>query len=348
MTTPFSSAELFQQEFNDGLHRLADHGGLGPFILACANATAHQQLFIDLKSPLQNQYRELYQTYRNAFINGRDVDVVDEDLLVFLKLHTIGFDSLQLGESRNIGDWKVQFNHIRSFRPRRITQFVHEGVYVPFDADEFNFNKPFMAKECFWSGDFNGRTLDVFYNKYPFAELHCLLVLDKEDCCPQLLTAQDHRYIFNLVTQLGAELDGVGIGYNSYGAYASVNHMHFQMFVDKQRLPVCDPAWEHNGGERAYPALCHVFDSIDASWQCIQQLHDAQQPYNILYMPDTVYIFPRKTQGTVAVPEWSSGFTWYELSGGMIVFNFEDFLRLNASEIELHLTALCPDHWPPV
>lgn len=344
MNSPFASFDKLQQEFNDGLHRLANHGGLGPFILACANATAHQELFIDLKAPLQGQYRELFETYRNAFIDGRDIDVVDEDLLVFLKLHAIGFDSLQLGESRNEGGWKVQFNHIRSFRPRRITQFIHEGVYVLYDEDEFNFNKPFMAKECFWSGELNSRTIDVFYNKYPFAELHCLLVLDKQECHPQLLRANDHTYIVNLVSELGTVLDGVGIGYNSYGAYASVNHLHFQMFVDKQRLPVCDPAWRHNGGEREYPALCHVFDSADASWQCIQQLHDAQQPYNILYMPDRIYIFPRKTQGTVAVPGWSSGFTWYELSGAMIVFNFEDFLRLKASEIEQNLNQLHPDY----
>ncbi|MCW9014308.1 MAG: hypothetical protein OQL06_11040 [Gammaproteobacteria bacterium] len=340
MKSPFSSTALFREEFNKGLHVLTDQGGLGPFILACANATVHEELFADLKEKLENQYQEIYEQYRSAFCKGRDVAVVDEDLLVFLKIHAIGFESIQPAQERYEGEWKIQFNHLRSFRPRRMTRFVHEGISIPYNEDRFNFNKPFMQQECFWSGELAGRQADLFYNKYPFADLHGLLVLDPEKCFPQLLGYEHHQYVHELCKILDITIPGVGFGYNSYGAYASVNHLHFQMFVDEVRLPVDQNCWQHNGGGREYPAECHVFDSAGSSWKYIRDLHDKKQPYNILYMPGKVYVFPRKTQGAVEVPEWSSGFTWYELAGGMITFNYDDYKQLTVSAIENHLKQL--------
>ena len=288
MKAPFVSEQLFREEFNKGLHQLAQRDDLGPFILVCANAS-FEHLFEEFRDILHDRYQALYEKYRHAFLSGINLDVVDEDLLVFLKLHAIGFDAIETSKTRNEGIWKVQFNHLRSFRPRRITQFVHEGMSEPFDVDEFNFNKPFMAKECFWRGELLGRRLDLFYNKYPFADLHGLLVLDREECLPQLLGLEDHRYVFGLAQALDKNMPGIGFGYNSYGAYASVNHLHFQMFVDPEGLPVADKQWKHNGGDIEYPADCHAFCCADTSWAFIRELHQKQQPYNVLYLPDRIY-----------------------------------------------------------
>ncbi|MDH5472303.1 MAG: hypothetical protein OEY61_05550 [Gammaproteobacteria bacterium] len=340
MKSPFTSIDEFRKEFNKGLHDLAKQDGLGAFILVCANATVHEDMFDEFRSILEKQYQELYARYRKSFLEGCDVDVVDEDLLVFLKLHTIGFESIRHNEDRQEGVWKIQFNHLRSFRPRRITRFIHEGLSEPYNGDNFNFNKPFMARECFWSGVLNGRDVDLFYNKYPFADFHGLLVMDRKSCKPQLLRKKDHDYVFKLAAELDDNLPGVGFGYNSYGAYASVNHLHFQMFIDTEGLPVADQCWVHNGGEKEYPVACYVFESIKSSWQLIRELHDQQQPYNILYLPGRVFVFPRKTQGMVDVPGWSSGFTWYELSGGMISFNYDDYKGLKSAAVEKHLSEL--------
>lgn len=341
MKSPFTSIDLFRKEFNTGLHRQADQGSFGSFILACANATGNAELLSDIRPILKDQYQKLYETCRHAFLRGRGVDVVDEDLLVFLKLHTMGFDKITLGEIRHEGVWKIQFNHLRSFRPKRITQFVHTGLMSePFNEDAFNFNKSFMAKECFWRGDLLGRHVDLFYNKYPFADLHGLLVLDRMNNQPQLLRHDDHQYIFALCEALEDRFTGVGFGYNSYGAYASVNHLHFQMFVDTDGLPVSHAVWRHNGGNKEYPASCLVFDSLADSWNCINSMHMTAQPYNLLYQPNKVFVFPRKTQGTVEVPAWCSGFTWYELSGGLVVFNRDDYKNLRAQDIEDYLCQL--------
>ncbi|MDH5764509.1 MAG: hypothetical protein OEZ38_00725 [Gammaproteobacteria bacterium] len=340
MKFPFSSIAEFSHEFNKGLHVLASKQGLGPFILVCANATVHEEMFDEFKPSLERQYQELYDYYRQAFADGCDVDVVDEDLLVFLKMHAIGFESIRHNEVRKEDLWKIQFNHIRSFRPRRITRFIHEGISEPYNEDGFNFNKKFMASECFWSGELMGRDIDLFYNKYPFADLHGLLVLDKTACKPQVLRKKDHDYIFKLALELDSGFPGVGFGYNSYGAYASVNHLHFQMIVDEEGLPVMDNAWKHNGGDKEYPVDCFAYESVSASWNMIRTLHHLEQPYNILYVPGRVYIFPRKAQGMVEVPGWSSGFTWYELSGGMISFNYNDYTSLTTKAIENHLSML--------
>ena len=323
------------------MHRLAEEGSYGTFILACANATGDESLLSDIRPLLEKQYQDLYEACRKAFLKGRNVDVVDEDLLVFLKLHAMGFEEIRLGESRKEGLWKVQFNHLRSFRPKRISQFVHTGLMSEaFNEDAFNFNKPFMARECFWQGELLGRQVDLFYNKYPFADLHGLLVPDRLANHAQLLDIGYHQYIFELCHALGNKFKGIGFGYNSYGAYASVNHLHFQMFVEADGLPVTHACWRHNGGDKEYPANVHVFDSVPAAWKFISDLHAAAQPYNLLYMPGKVFVFPRKTQGTVQVPPWSSGFTWYELSGGFVVFNRDEFKALGTHEIENHLHML--------
>jgi len=341
MKSPFTSIELFRREFNAGLHRLAEEGGFGTFILACANATGDVDLLNDIRPLLEKQYQDLYEVCRTAFLKGRSVDVVDEDLLVFLKLHAMGFEEIRLGESRTEGIWKIQFNHLRSFRPRRIAQFVHTGLMSePFNEDAFHFNKRFMARECFWRGELLGRHVDLFYNKYPFADLHGLLVLDRLANHAQLLDMTDHQYVFELCHKLENKFKGVGFGYNSYGAYASVNHLHFQMFVDAVGLPVSNACWRHNGGNKEYPANVHVFDSVSDSWKFISNLHAAAQTYNALYLPGKVYVFPRKTQGTVDVPSWSSGFTWYEMAGGFVMFNRDEYKNLKAESIENYLRLL--------
>ncbi len=342
MYSLFSSPQRLQDAFDAGLLGLARQDGLGPFILACANATFDARLFDLLQSPLRERFADLAETYSRAFREGRDIQVVEEDLLVFLKMHAVGFDALQQTEFRQEGDWRVQFNHLRSFRPRRISQNVPQGIAAPFNPDGFNFNRPFMLRESFWQGDLLERPLALYYNKYPFAPLHCLFVPEREACLPQLLTAREHRYIWEVTQTLALHLPGLGFGYNGFGAYASVNHLHFQMFVDPDGLPVMREHWLHNGGNKPYSAACVAFDDVDAAWIYIAALHERVQPYNALYLAGRCYVFPRRPQGTVAGPAWSSGFSWYELAGGMLTFNQDDYSGLQALDIERALGQLRP------
>lgn len=339
----FASNAAFRRAFEQGLVELLEHEALGPFILVSANATYDPEVYAATEARLRQLYALLSAEYRTALAEGKPIHAVEEDLLVFLKIHAVGFDALNKTERREAGMWQLQFNHLRSFRPKRITQSVPEGIARPFDRGGFHFNKPFMQKEAFWEGELGGRRVSLYYNKYPFADLHGLLVPEREAERPQLLEEAEHHYVWQLAATLGESLEGVGFGYNAYGAFASVNHLHFQMFVQPTGLPVDHGHWHHNGGRHAYPAACRRFDSAEQAWQAIAALHAEAVPYNLLYLPGRLYLFARRKQGSYEQPAWTSGFTWHELAGGIITFNRQDYATLEAESIEEELARLRPD-----
>jgi diadenosine tetraphosphate (Ap4A) HIT family hydrolase len=335
----FASPAAFRGGFKRGLERVLDSGGLNLFILAAANATFETSLFADLRERLQANYRQLASRLREAFANGDRVGEADDDLLVFLKIACIGFDALALTEQRRAGPWEVQFNHLRSFRPLRNSQRPMISIQAPFEAEAFNFNKPFIQQEVLWSGELRGLHFDVYYNKYPFVDLHCLLVPERERCLPQYHRREMHDFVWRLVRQLAdGGLPGVRVGYNALGAFASVNHLHYQLFVRERALPIEDIAWAHNGGRAQYPVDCRRFESAPEAWRYIEHLHEQNQAYNLLYTPAGMYCLPRKTQGAFALAGWSNGFSWYELCGGMITFRHGDFLSLEAEQIAADLS----------
>lgn len=339
---PFSSGQAFRQAFSAGLSGLLKGGGLGPFILVCANATFDPEIHSAAAPGLEALYRELREKYVQALEGGRTIPEVEEDLLVFLKIQAVGLEKLRHTERRRAGKWELQFNHLRSFRPKRITARAPAGLYADFDEAGFHFNKGFMQKEAFWEGRLAGKDATLYYNKYPFVDRHGLLVPEREHRQPQFLIAEHHAYVWNLAQQLGHTLDGVGFGYNSIGAFASVNHLHFQMFIKPEGFPVMDAAWRHNGGGETYPAQCLAFDDLRAAWRCIEALHDREVAYNLLYTPGRLFVFPRRMQGAYPQPAWTSGFTWHELAGGIIAFNREDYEHLDDHAIRTELARLDP------
>ena len=249
----FASPAAFRQAFADGLTGLLEKGGLGPFILVCANATFSHAIYDPAAGGLQHLYAELRAAYAEALEHGREIAAVEEDLLVFLKIQAIGLERLKPTETRQSEGWELQFNHLRSFRPKRITAKVPERLHAPFDEAGFHFNKGFMQKEAFWAGELCGRHATLYYNKYPFVDFHGLLVPERESCLSQYLTEAHHFYLWEVSAALAQNLPGVGFGYNSLGAFASVNHLHFQMFIKPQGFPVMAPKWKHNGGILPYP-----------------------------------------------------------------------------------------------
>ena len=337
---PFDSLESFQHAFTSGLSGLLHKGGLGPFILVCANASFDKRVEEVADEGLAALYKRLSAEYVDALSNGKPIHAVEEDLLVFLKLHAVGFEQLKAPEIRQAGPWEVQFNQLRSFRPKRITTQVPQTLHEPFDEAGFHFNKPFMQKEVFWSGKLCGHYATLYYNKYPFADFHGLLVPERESCLAQFLTEAHHCYLWEVTQELAVTLDGVGFGYNSLGAYASVNHLHFQMFVKPAGLPVMNADWQHNGGKAPYPTTCAAFDSAASAWGFLSNLHEANTPYNALYSKERIYVLPRKKQGCYQQPEWTSGFAWLEMAGGMITFNRDSYLNLHQAAIAQELSRL--------
>lgn len=149
---------------------------------------------------------------------------------------------------------------------------------------------------------------------------------------PQLLTAKTHQLIWNLIEQEQSAIPGLAAGYNSMGACASVNHLHFQGFVQTQRLPIEDDRWLHNGGNENYPMMCEVYNSMQQSFERIDAFNRQEQAYNILYRPDCCYLLPRQMQGSKQVNQRVQGAGWIEECG---VFSISDWRNMQALSAEM-------------
>jgi len=336
---PFQSREALEQAFIAGLERQLEAPALGAYILVLANASFDAGIWPRLAKGLQDRFQAHARIIAAALRAGRQPEAPDDDLMVFLKLMAMGFDAVSTTEFRRSGPWELQFNPLRALRPARASGLQVGGCLPPaFAPQGFHFNKPFLRPEILWEGRLGSHPVRLLYNKFPFSPLHTLLVPEPERERPQLLGQELHHYAWHLAEALGRGLPGIAIAYNSYGAHASVNHLHFQMVVRTQPLPLQEAGWRHNGGASHYPLDCRVFTSGLEAWFFIEHLHQRQTPYNLIYLPGRLYCLPRQVQGSVALPPWTAGFAWHELAGGITTFRRDDFDRLTGKVIAAELS----------
>jgi hypothetical protein len=335
--TLFQSQAALQQAFGDGLAAMLANDGLGTFILVLANAASEPALWERLSEPLGVRYAQLAERHAG----GALADAPADDLAVFEQLLVLGFERLQPVVHGQAGPWRLQFNQLRSLRPPRASDQRIEQLQRPFDPAGFHFNKPFLRKEVLWEGELLGLRTRWLYNKFPFAPLHTLLVLQPDEQRPQWLAERHHRTLWELTAFLGERLPGLGFGYNAYGAYASVNHQHLQGYVqDAEGFPVELPCWHHNGGTRPYPLACQRHQDPDAAWAAIAALHAANTPYNLLYRPGRIYVLPRAFQGSYRHADWTAGFAWAEVCGSFTLFEAAKMAALDGAAIEAELLKL--------
>jgi diadenosine tetraphosphate (Ap4A) HIT family hydrolase len=337
---PFVSLEALRQAFAGGLDKmLANCDGLGVYILVLANAAQDPVLWQTLRDKLIARHQRHAASLKLALRNGAKLDAPEDDLMVFLKLLAMElgpdeFDTLQVSPRRGLGPWEVRFNPLRALRPARMSEARVEGVMRPFDASGFHFNKPFLAKEIFWQGELAGKPARLLYNKFPFAPLHGLLAPEPDLQRPQFLTPELHGWAWQVARQAAAAIPGFGIAYNSYGAYASVNHLHFQTFVRAQPLPLLSMA------SARHPLPTEHFDDPQGAWFHLDALHQRGVPYNLIYHAGGVCVVARARQGEVAPQAWSPGFAWSEVAGAFSVSSRADYDGLSAAVIEQALAAL--------
>lgn len=332
-THPFDSAGALERGFADGLAAmLQTRRGLGVYILVLANAAYDPALWARLAPALAARHDELAASLTGSLRRGQALAEPDDDVMVFLKLNLIGFDRLGLMESRRAGAWRGMFNPIRALRPPRASGQAFNGLLRPFDPTGFHFNKPFLAREVLWEGELAGRAARLLYNKFPFARLHGLLVPDPDRQMPQMLTPELHGWAWELCAAAG--VPGLCLAYNSTGAGASVNHLHFQSFVQDEPLPVQDARFAHNGGAVRYPLPCRRFaDPVDA-WLELDRLHVAGIPYNLVYGKGCLHLIARVPQDSGKLKTESRGYGWSEMAGAVTLFSREAYEGLNAAGFE--------------
>ena len=320
------SAAAFQHLFVDTLRNMLSPDEAGAFILVLANSMQDTELRNSLRHDLYANFKAVQKSVQQAAL-----EVTEDDLAVFKAIEAIGIDSITCWQSHDSGEWELVYNPMRALRPARASNESVDHIKQPFDDSRFNFNKSFLRPEIIWQGSWQGSQLRVLYNKFPFAPYHLIIVPDAELQLPQYLTADYHSMMWGLVEQQQLVLPGFAAGYNSLGACASVNQLHFQSFVRAELLPIELPRWKHNGGNMHYPMSCYVFSSMQDSWVLIDEYHHNNQPYNLLYRPGCCYVLPRIKQGSETVAPRVRGAGWVEQCG---VFNVSDDAELESVSAE--------------
>jgi len=339
----FQSADTFRERFERGLvDLLRSSGELGEDILVLANANFEPRIWAHLHDELRNCFARLAAGQAAADREGRALQGAPDDVAALRGILEHGFDTLRATELRRAGPWELQLNPLRAFRPARHSTASIDGIRAPFDETRFHFDKPFLRREIIWQGPLRGRDATLLYNKFPFADYHGLLVPEIGRHLAQFLAAEHLAWLWDLAQDLGARLPGFGIGYNSYGAHASVNHLHFQTFLRSGPLPVEDARWTHNGGSEPYPCRCLRFDRPQAAHECITALHEQSISYNLILAAGQLYCLPRRKQGAVAYAPWLGALAWYEMAGGFPLANAADFAQLEPQQIAAQLAAVDP------
>ncbi|XP_030630702.1 GDP-D-glucose phosphorylase 1 [Chanos chanos] len=137
----------------------------------------------------------------------------------------------------------AQLNILRGKERRKPQEIM--SVQQSFDARQFNFNKINPSEFMFelvkqavpgerpTENGLTGQSCRVVINVSPLEFGHCLLVPEPARCLPQVLTP--------FAIQTGIETvflsanPGFRVGFNSLGAFASVNHLHLHgYYLDRE------------------------------------------------------------------------------------------------------------------
>ena len=347
ITQVLSSTDRYKQAFAEGLTDILQARTAGTFILACANIFQHPELLEKNKNHLREVYAGIEEYYLTCSSNNQQPDDSADDISVMNKIITIGFDKLEQLQNRHIETdvmtFQVSFNQLRSFRPARMSTVKDICLNTGFKQDGFHFNKAFLKKEMFAEGEYLGRQVSLLYNKFPFVKYHALLVVDKAHHINQYLSQEHLAYIVQLQTNAQEQTPELVITYNSLGAGASVNHLHFQVFLETDPLSLFSPRLVHNGGRAPYPASCNVFTDTENCWRYIQTLHTANVPYNLLFKNKKIYCLPRKMVHKEFSEIEVSTFGWSEMAGAFTINNKDVFKQVTADKLIDTIKAVTED-----
>jgi diadenosine tetraphosphate (Ap4A) HIT family hydrolase len=310
-------ADGFRRQFSQGLVEMLQRDSLGAWILVLANSMQDPHLRAALRGPIEKTY---------ARLKGMDAGGNEDDMAVFNRIREGAPHHLfSHWHSASRDAWRLVTNPMRQLRPMRLSRDPLKSLYRDFDPEGFNFSRPHLEPEIFREGEWQGSSWRVLYNKFPFAPWHLLVVPDVNAGLPQYLTGKDHRRVMELVGMLSKRLPGVVMAYNSLGAGASVNHLHFQFAVIEDTLPVEERRWRHHGGNEPYPLDCTLSNDPDTAWKAIDERQQSGRPFNLIYRGGCCYLLMRKSQAEVEDCELPQGVTWYESAG---VFVFPDQSRI--------------------
>jgi GDP-L-galactose phosphorylase len=281
----------------------------------------------------------------------------------------------------------AQYNEGRATK-KRPTEFKVDQVCQEFDAGKFNFTKADKAEILFrFSPGGVGQTRSeyvasapieyadadrvrgesdaptvVFINVSPIEYGHVLLTPRVTDCLPQRISKD--ALLPALFMAAESRNPYFRVGYNSLGAYATINHLHFQAYYLMEAFPIERAPTRAlglhvhaEGGALSsgvvvknvvdYPARCLCFERADPSRGsdgfeslaaslavCCERLQARDVPFNLLVADHgaRVFLIPnqfsqRAAKGALPADVVATGVNpaVFEISGHLLYKQREDF-----------------------
>jgi diadenosine tetraphosphate (Ap4A) HIT family hydrolase len=319
----FSTPESLSRIYRSGLESLLDQPEVTP-----------DHLFIALSNAVQLGDRPLLgQTM--ALIKRLPASAASADDYAALQLALATPDPLTLVHQRvTSGGHVIQFNELRAHRPQRESAIHSTSIHRPFEPNKFNFNS--IPHETYFKGHWDGRKYSLYFNKYPFMPYHTSVVPEPEVGHEQFLTPRQYDFVRWFVRELAVSHPGLSLAYNSLGAYASINHLHFHLVPDNTALPLFDPK------QGTFHTAVERHTSAASAWAQISSLQSSNHPFNIVITAHSTYVIPRLLQGTYRQPSWTTGFAWVELTGLIVVSDRHIYDTLTDAQIIAALRQVRP------
>ena len=270
----------------------------------------------------------------------------------------------------------MQLNLGRASKKRQ-TEFSADNVVQSFDGSKFNFTKArqnemvfsfqptlplhrtVMRKSPSMAEFSNAQTAEeapncVLINVSPIEYGHVLLVPRITDCLPQQITLDTLHLALHMAAESNNE--HFRIGFNSLGAYATINHLHFQGYYLWQNFPVelaaTAPMFKASGVTVArtvdYPVrvlVCSARDSganLKELARVVSHMCEAFQatntPFNLLITESgrCIYVIPQRFSRAIAngevpqdVIDTGVNPAVFEIAGHMVLKRQEDYDQLD-------------------
>lgn len=188
------------------------------------------------------------------------------------------------------GDYKfvAQLNPERGTLRRKPQESF--SLKMPFNPNGFNFTK-IKKEELLFKFNLKNSPLSasVIINNSPIEFCNSLMVPALKNCQPQVLTRESLKLALCMVALSGQK--SFRMGFNSLGAAASVNHLHWHMYYLKSDL-IVEEAPVTNGVLEDWPSKGFAFDlatlsidSIDAvvdkTFRIIDYCFEIELPHNL-------------------------------------------------------------------
>ncbi len=237
--------------------------------------------------------------------------------------------------------YELSYIFLRGLRDPGVVKKKYIAIDDPYNKEK---DSPFInaePKEHFQNGILNGVEYELFYHLYPYAPFHFMVIPERMERHNQYVDNKWLKFAWDFLNS--ANDPNLRIAYNSLGAYASQNHLHFQGFyVTEELAPPIEQTIDSTDidqigkGSLKWPIPhCLVFKGNDESvvtnaYQYIERIVKKAKanPYTIAFnfyiKPGSITVIPRKHQSTCVEHlngegKFSTGPAWIEMLGTWII-----------------------------